>query len=360
MFHATANNIDDLMRAVFTRLLSGSRDNNRVNSKKGNSTEVFGALLQLTNPRARLGRSIVRSRVYSAIGELIWYLSGSDALAQIQYYIERYNEFSDDGMTLSGAYGPRIFDKARTRSSTLSIDEWQRVINVLRARSGSRNAVIQIYSNTDGRKASLDIPCTCTVQFAIRRNRLEMHVHMRSNDAFLGLPHDIFCFTMMQEIAARELGVEVGRYHHSVASLHLYDDEEDPEKLQCRTLAQRYLDEGLHDTVPMPAMPTGDPWPAIRELVNAENQLRLGNIDYVPSASLDPYWADLVTLLRAYAIAVRDGTAADLEGLVANINFDAYRLYILDRIAKRKQTAVTKDFFRSDGDSDGDDAARCV
>ena len=98
MFHASADNIDDLMHAVLTRLLSGSRSNYRVTSKKGASTEIFGALLQLNNPRARLGRSVTRARVYSAIGELLWYLSGSNALDQIQYYIKDYHLFSDDGL----------------------------------------------------------------------------------------------------------------------------------------------------------------------------------------------------------------------------------------------------------------------
>lgn len=293
---------------------------------------------------------MVRSKVYSAIGELVWYLSGSDALAQIQYYIERYHEFSDDGTTLNGAYGPRIFSRKRCEVPEAASDEWQRVIDVLKARTGSRNAVIQIYSNADGNKKTNDIPCTCTLQFAIRRNKLEMHVHMRSNDAYLGLPHDVFSFTMMQEIAARELGVDVGRYQHSVASLHLYDDDEEPGGLKFRTLAQKYLDEGLHDTVSMPPMPQGDPWASIRELVYAEKQLRMGNLDYAPPSWLDPYWRDLIVLLRAYAMVVKDGAEANLEGLLDNIQAQAYHLYILDRIAKRTQPTGTKDFFKNDGE----------
>jgi thymidylate synthase len=112
------------------------------------------------------------------------------------------------------------------------------------------------------------------------------------------------------------------------------------------------LDEGLHDTVPMPPMPIGDPWPAIRQLVSAESELRLGNTSYIPPPIIDSYWADLITLLRAYAI--RKGNLSDLESLLADIHFNPYRLYILDRIAKRKLPAVTRDFFKSDVD----DAAR--
>ena len=35
-------------------------------------------------------------------------------------------------------------------------------------------------------------------------------VHMRSNDVFMGFPHDVFAFTMIQEILANDLGVKLG------------------------------------------------------------------------------------------------------------------------------------------------------
>ena len=54
--------------------------------------------------------------------------------------------------------------------------------------------------------------------------------HMRSNDVFRGLPHDLFCFTMLQELIARSVGVELGSYHHMVGSLHMY--EEDAKQLE--------------------------------------------------------------------------------------------------------------------------------
>ena len=345
MFHASADNIDDLMRSVFTQLLSKSRDNNRVESNKGTSTEIFGALLRLTNPRGRLGRSADRSRIYSAIGELTWYLSGSNELAHVEHYISAYRQFSIDGTTLAGAYGPRIFDAARGLAPGDHKDEWNRVISLLRKREGSRNAVIQIYSNADGRAEGVDIPCTCTLQFAIRRRRLQLHVHMRSNDAFLGLPHDIFAFTMLQEIAARELDVEVGQYQHSVASLHLYDD--DPEgKVQSRTRAQKYLDEGLFESIPMPPMPVGDPWPFIRLLLAAEREMRLHIGRYRPQLDLPPYWSDLATLLRVHAVAKADGSDDQLKGLIKDLHFEGYRLYILDRIARRNPPPAMNDLFK--------------
>lgn len=336
MFHHTAENVDDLMRRVFVRLLSGHKRNNKVVASKGANTEVFGALLELTNPRARLGRSKSRARVFSPLGELMWYLSGSDELEPIRYYLKKYYKFSDDGKTVNGAYGKRLFGPGRSAGQP-EADEWQRVIDTLRESADSRNAVIQIYANADGRKRgpdnkrSKDIPCTCTLHFVIRKKRLHLHVHMRSNDAHWGMPHDIFSFTMLQEIAARELDVEVGSYQHSVASLHLYDDKGE---LKPRTDAQAFLDEGLFGEVPMPPMPLGDPWPSIREVLRAEAEIRGGNLDFEPSAGLAPYWRDFIILLRAYALTERQG-GNGIDQLLGQLNHDVYRLYILDHLAKR-------------------------
>jgi len=272
--------------------------------------------------------------------------SGGNALDHILYYLEGYDEFSDDGETLNGAYGRRLFSEARLRGESDASDEWQRVIDTLRKRPGSRNAVIQIYSNQDGAKDSSDIPCTCTLHFVIRKGRLHLHVHMRSNDAYKGMPHDVFSFSMLQEIAARELGLEVGTYQHSAASLHLYDDNED---FDAHTKAQQYLDEGLHDVVPMPPMPPGDPWPSIRLVLQAEREIRHGNVEFETSAELDPYWQDLITLLRVYGAGKhRKGPSA--EELVERLAHEGFKLYVLDRIAKRRPPTppVIEDMFKTD------------
>lgn len=344
MFHARGRSIDDLMRTVFKQLLSG-RGNYLVKSQKGISTEVFGALLELENPRARLSRSFSRAKAFSPLGELFWYLAGDESIAFISHYIPNYHQYSSDGILAKGAYGPRLFGLTGAKKLA-GKSEWDRALNNLRKRPGSRNAVIQIYSNKDDRPRNKDKPCTCTIQFAIRENRLLMHTHMRSNDAYLGLPHDVFSFTMLQEIAARELGVGLGEYTHSVASLHLYQDESDSiQKIASSGLharAQRYYDEGLHESVPMPAMPKGDPWESIEHVKNAEKAIRMGNLGYTLPVKLDPYWNDFVSLFRIHKIfdiikktspddKTKNNLLRDIVKMMGEMN-SVYRLYIMDRL----------------------------
>src|SRR4051812_41418328 len=103
-------------------------------------------------------------------------------------------------------------------------NQFENVVALLRRKENSRQAVIQLFDGSDLAAAYKDIPCTCTLQFMIRDKRLNLTASMRSNDAFKGLPHDVFSFTMIQEIMTRTLGVELGDYTHFASSLHVYDE----------------------------------------------------------------------------------------------------------------------------------------
>ncbi|NIT51633.1 MAG: thymidylate synthase, partial [candidate division Zixibacteria bacterium] len=163
------------------------------------------------------------------------------------------------------------------------------IIKLLENKPSSRRAVIQLFNAEDIAEEHLEIPCTCTLQFMIRDGQLYLFTSMRSNDAFWGLPHDIFAFTMLQEIVARSLSVELGTYSHFVGSLHLYEKR----KLE----AKQYLEEGLQSTnILMENMPKEDPWPAIHSLLKAELIIRSGDDLILSDFNLSSYWLDLIRL----------------------------------------------------------------
>jgi thymidylate synthase len=154
---------------------------------------------------------------------------------------------------------------------------------------------------------------------------------MRSNDAYKGLPHDIFCFTMLQEVVARTLGVELGSYSHFVGSLHLYDDERDGYD-DDREAAQQYLDEGVQSTILMPPMPSGDPWPSIKKLLDAEYRIR-HRVELDANVwGVDDYWTDQIRLLQILAAS---GDAAKIEALKTKMVFKGYAPYIDGRMTSK-------------------------
>lgn len=61
--------------------------------------------------------------------------------------------------------------------------------------------------------------------FNIRDGRLDWTQIIRSNDIFLGLPHNLVQFTTLHEVMAGWLGVQMGSYNQLSNSLHLYEKD---------------------------------------------------------------------------------------------------------------------------------------
>jgi thymidylate synthase len=265
------DSLDDLLRAAIEAVLQRGE---AVSPTKGLNRELRGVTLQLTKPRARLSRSESRGKLFSALGELLWYLSGSAATDHVTHYIPRYRKFDEDGF-IFGGYGPRLRGHG---------DQLVTVIDLLRQRPSTRRAVIQIFNGDDLREHHEDVPCTCTLQFLIRDAHLDLVVYMRSNDVFIGLPHDVFCFSMIQELVARSVGAKLGQYIHMVGSLHLYDCNVDD--------ARGFLKEGFYERMEMPPMPADEPMAAVEEMLTFEAQLRSGSEPFSVPLPSTPYWAD--------------------------------------------------------------------
>lgn len=332
--HLRANTLDDLLDAAFRLLLKSKM---HVSPSKGATVEEHGVVLELTRPRARLSRASEKGHVFSCLGELFWYISCKQDLASIKYYIKKYEEYAETDGKIWGAYGPRIFDGDPS--------QYEIVRELLRKRPATRKAVIQIFDREDILEDYKDVPCTCTLQFLVRDGILNLVVHMRSNDVFMGFPHDVFAFTMIQEILANDLGVKLGSYKHMVGSFHLYD--EDREKVE------RYLGEGFQPTREMPPMPAGNPWPDIMKLFVIEDAIRKGGASGVQKAlqglhAIDPYWGDFGRLFGVFALTreIKDGLRDRLRQVVElrkAMSSDFYAGYIRKRAKKLTQKIARLD-----------------
>jgi thymidylate synthase len=341
--YISAETLDDLLHLVYKKLLRSR--NHIASSKKGANTELSGVLLKINNPRTRLSLTEKRSTLFTCLGEFLWYLAGSNQLEFIRYYIPRYAQFSDDNKTIYGGYGPRI-------RGTDAGNQIATVIDLLKNKPESRQAVIQLFDAADLLEPHKDIPCTCTLQFLVRKGRLHLLTTMRSNDAYWGLPHDVFAFTMLQEIMARSIGAELGTYKHAVGSLHLYDVH--------RGVAEQFLEEGWQSKVPMPPMPQGDPWPAIETLLEAETIIRCGGEFDLHGLTLDPYWKDLIRILQIFRYTNSQDDLHKVAGLAKRMSSTVYAPYIRRRhAAKTAKKALPEQLnFFADGLNERVDGSR--
>lgn len=286
-----------------------------VDPSKGPNVELRAVSLELTNPRARLSRSESRGRVFSALGELLWYLAGTNATSHIVHYIPKYRQYDEDGV-IYGGYGPRLM-------GTGQADQLKTVIGLLRRKPSSRRAVLQLFDASDLVDEHEDVPCTCVLQFLCRAGNVDMVAFMRSSDAFVGFPHDVFCFTMLQELVARSLGLDLGTYTHMAGSFHLYDHD--------RSDAEAFLREGWFASEGMPAMPQGDPAQHVHDLLEVEEALRTGQDPLAVEMPADPYWLGLANLLMAHT-TIKAGRADLIEEVRARLSGTPYELHLADRL----------------------------
>lgn len=178
-------------------------------------SEVINAVTVIEDPT----RSFVHSKVRNlpiryAVGEMLWYMSGSNYLNGIQKYTTNWNRMSDDGVTVNSNYGWCIKNK-------FGFDQWEFIRDMLTKDQNTRQAVIHI--KTADNTPSKDVNCTVCLQFFIRDNKLYLTTYMRSNDLWMGFPYDVFQFMNMQVLMSMELGLELGTYTHIAGSLHLYE-----------------------------------------------------------------------------------------------------------------------------------------
>lgn len=143
------------------------------------------------------------------VAEWLWIWFGRNDVASIARYNRHIADFSDDGQTFDGAYGPMIKP------------QWRQTVNKLRSDRDSRQAILQIYRPPQ--RETKDVPCTLSIQFLLRNDYLNTLATMRSSDVWLGLPYDAFTFSMLGNIMAGLLGVEQGWLAFNLGSSHLYE-----------------------------------------------------------------------------------------------------------------------------------------
>lgn len=253
------NHIDSMWHAA----VSECRMSRGTDSRNGGTHEVIGWAGQLLhsgkswlkNPRRAL------SPTYAA-AEVLWYLGQRRDVGMIRTYAPQYEKFAEDDGIVHGAYGPRMADQVT------------KVITVLRAHPESRQAVVQLWQESDLEHAfaldKRDLPCTLTMQFLKRGQELHMVVSMRSNDVWLGLPYDVFAFTCVQRLVAGSLGLVAATYTHMVGSLHLYDKH---------WTSAREAQDILPENDGHVGWPNEDCWGMRFHACQAEEDMRTGRFD---------------------------------------------------------------------------------
>jgi thymidylate synthase len=198
---------------------------NEQNSRIGNTHEIMKSCYAIDNPRDRwtVSRQPMISPAF-AIAEIFWILAGRDESDFINTWNPSLKKYAGDVENYYGAYGQRL-------RVNLGFDQIKQAYETLKNNPESRQVVMQIWDGekdlpkNEGLPNSDDIPCNLVSILKIRDQKLEWSQIMRGNDLFRGTPYNFIQFTMLQEIMAGWLELELGEYFYFTDSLHLYEKD---------------------------------------------------------------------------------------------------------------------------------------
>ena len=271
-------------------------------SRAGDTREILHAALTLRNPRNRwvtMRRPAMNPAF--ALAEVFWILGGRRDAKFLTYFNRSLHQHSGNAACLHGAYGYRL-------RHHFKFDQLERAFEALRNNPNSRQVVLQIWDAkadlplADGVPRDSDIPCNTQAILKVRDGKLEWLQVMRSNDIFLGLPHNLVQFTFLQEVLAGWLQIDVGQYHHVSDSLHLYERDQvsiEPATAQLDSATDNF------------SLPKSDSDAAIAGIVSAvefmiDEDNTAGQVaELIPKAMLPVAYRNLLCVLVAEALRRR-------------------------------------------------------
>lgn len=102
-----------------------------------------------------------------------------------------------------------------------TIDQIAQVIQQIKDTPDSRRLIVSAWNPEDVPHSALP-PCHTLFQFYVQDGRLSCQLYQRSADVFLGVPFNIASYALLTHLIARETGLEVGEFVHTLGDAHLY------------------------------------------------------------------------------------------------------------------------------------------
>lgn len=166
----------------------------------------------INHPARKLGYKFLAAEAYAIC-------HGDNRVENLAEYNSNIAQFSDDGYIFNGAYGPPFNNQLMY------------VVNNLFNDLTSRQAVLTIWKQNPS--IAKDVRCTLSLQFMVRKGKINTFVNMRSSDAIWGICYDFSVFTFMTLRVLTLLNnmlnagtltpIQLGNMYWNGASSHIYD-----------------------------------------------------------------------------------------------------------------------------------------
>ncbi|ENF5288290.1 thymidylate synthase [Listeria monocytogenes] len=122
---------------------------------------------------------------------------------------------------LGNIYGKQWREWKTSQGET--IDQLADLIEMIKTNPNSRRLIVSAWNPEDIPNMALP-PCHSLFQFYVADGKLSCQLYQRSADIFLGVPFNIASYALLTHLIAREVGLEVGEFIHTMGDAHLYNN----------------------------------------------------------------------------------------------------------------------------------------
>ena len=210
----------------------------------------------------------------SIVHELIWFLNGESNIGYLKANgVSIWDEWADANGDLGPVYGKQWRSWAGADGETFDQIAW--VVREIQRNPNSRRLIVSAWNVPDIEHMKLP-PCHCLFQFYVANGRLSCQLYQRSADLFLGVPFNIASYALLTHLVARECGLDVGDFVHTMGDAHLYSNHVAQAREQLARAPRPLPRLKLAPARPSPrgalfdldaadiAFEGYDPWPAIK------------------------------------------------------------------------------------------------
>ncbi|MFB9769498.1 thymidylate synthase [Lactiplantibacillus modestisalitolerans] len=155
-------------------------------------------------------------------------LTDPDFASVYQQTKQRFDEqiLNDDAFAakfgnLGDVYGAQ-WRHWQTRNGQ-TIDQIANVIDMIKTTPNSRRLIVSAWNPEDVPSMALP-PCHTLFQFYVADGKLSCQLYQRSGDVFLGVPFNIASYALLTHLIAKECGLAVGEFVHTLGDAHLYQN----------------------------------------------------------------------------------------------------------------------------------------
>src|SRR5574343_55398 len=173
----------------------------------------------------------------AVVSELLWFMEGSTDERRLCEILHGTRDSSKKTIWTENANAEYWKDKSDFEGDCGKIygyqwrnfngvDQLSNLIEGIKKDPHSRRHIISAWNPSDLKEMVLP-PCHTMCQFYVSNGELSCQLYQRSCDLFLGAAFNIASYALLIHIIARECGLNVGEFVHTIGDMHVYKNHFD-------------------------------------------------------------------------------------------------------------------------------------